>query len=243
MRQDSQDKELAIKYFEKKQIEAQPFPKTSAVPNPDFRLFIDGNLFAYCELKSIVPYELLSSQLPSGQICQVELNKDPSFNNIQNKIHEASIQLQSANPYHDLPNILFFINHNRHRNVGDLKEVIGVPQSSALDIPCPIYPKYRNRLLANDDLSAVDCIIFLESYDKEEDVEEAMILDDYAKAFIEDIGKDEKWAREAICKSPPSDKAYYFLLSESHFKDILKEKIGSKPYEVLPNFPSNVQKH
>lgn len=235
MPEDSRDKRLTIEYFRKKGIEAHLFPEISGISNPDFELYIDGDLLAYCELKSIIPYDLLSSNLPPGQICQIEHNNNPAFNNIQNKIHEASIQLKSANPNHGLPNILFFINHNRHRNVDDLKEVIGVPLSNASDVPCPLYPKYRNRLLINGDLLVVDYIIFLESHDKEEG-EEAVVLDDYAKDFLKYTGKDEKWAKEAICKHSPSDIAYYFLLSESHFPDILKEKISSKSYEALPKF-------
>jgi len=236
MPEDSYDKQLTIEYFKTKGIEARLYPKTSGMhKNPDFKLYVDGNLFAYCELKSIIHYELLSSNLPSGQICELEFNNDSSFNNIQKKIHDASIQLKSANPNHDLPNILFFINYNRHRNVGDLKEVIGVPLSNATDIPCPIYPKYRNSLLVKNDLSVVDYIIFVESHDKEERME-AIVLDDYAKDFIKDTGKEEKWAKEAICRHSPLDTAYYFLLSESHFPDILKERISSKSYEVLPKF-------
>jgi len=235
MPEDRQDKQLTIEYFKEKGIEARLFPKTSDMLNPDFKLYIDGDLFAYCELKSIIPYELLSSNLPSGQICQVELNGDPAFNNIQKKIHDAAKQLKSFNPCHNLPNIVFFINHTRHRNVGDLKEVIGVPLSNVSDIPCPLYPIYRNRLLIKDDLLVVDYIIFLESHEKQEG-EEAIVLDDYAKDFIKYTGKDEKWVKEVICKHSPSDTAYYFLLSESHFQDSLKENISSKYCEILTNF-------
>ena len=74
MPEDSQDKQLTIEYFKKKGIEARLFLKTSDISIPDFKLYIDGDLFAYCELKSIMPYELLSSNLPSGQIFQVQLN-------------------------------------------------------------------------------------------------------------------------------------------------------------------------
>ena len=107
MPEDSQDKQLIIEFFKRKGIEARSFSNTSGIPNPDFELYIDGRLFAYCELKSIIPYELPSSNLPSGQIFEVERN-DPAFNNIQNKIHEAAKQLRSVNPNHDLPNIEFF---------------------------------------------------------------------------------------------------------------------------------------
>jgi len=238
MPEDSQDKQLIIEFFKKKGIEARSFSKTSDMSNPDFELYIDGRLFAYCELKSIMPYELLSSNLPSGQIFQVEQNDSAAFNNIQKKIHDAAKQLRSVNPDHDLPNIVFFVNHNPHRNVGDLKEVIGVPSFNALDIPCPLYPKYRNRLLKNNDLLVLDYIIYLEFHDKEEKEEggEATALDDYAKDFLKFVGKDEKWAKEVIStKHSISNIAYYFLLDESRFQDVLKEKISSKYCEILTN--------
>jgi hypothetical protein len=208
------------------------------MPNPDFELYINGRLSAYCELKSIMPYELLSSNLPSGQIFHVNLNDSAAFNNIQNKIHEAAKQLRSINPDHDLPNIVFFINHNPHRNVEDLKEVIGVPSFNVLDIPCPLYPKYRNRLLINKDLPVLDYIIYLEFHDKEEKEEggEASLLDDYAKELLKCAGRNEKWANEVIStKHSILNTAYYFLLSESPFQDVLKEKISSKYCEILSN--------
>jgi hypothetical protein len=114
--------------------------------------------------------------------------------------------------------------------------VIGVPSFNALDIPCPLFPKYRNRLLINKDLPALDYFIYLEFYDKEEKEEdgETTALDDYAKNFLKYAGKDEKWAKEVIStKHSISMVAYYFLLAESRFQGALKEKISLKYYEIL----------
>jgi hypothetical protein len=236
MPEDSHDRKLIIEFFKRKGMQARPFSKTSDMPNPDFEIYIDARLSAYCELKSIMPYELLPSKLPSGQIIQVELNDSAAFNNIQNKIHEAAKQLRSINPNHDLPNIVFLVNHNPYRNVEDLKEVIGVQSFNALDIPCPLYPKYRNRLLRNEDLSVLDYIIYLEFHEKEEKEGggETIALDDYAKDFLKYVGKDEKWAKEVIStKHSISNIAYYFLLNESRFPDLLKEKISSRYCEIL----------
>jgi hypothetical protein len=123
-----------------------------------------------------------------------------------------------------------------HRNVGDLKEVIGVPSFNELDMSCPLYPKYRNRLLINKDIPVLDYFIYLEFHDKEEKEEdgEATALDDYAKDFLKYAGKGEKWAKEVIStKNSISNIAYYFLLAESRFQDALKEKISSKAWENL----------
>lgn len=162
MPEDTQDKQLVIKYFEKKGMEARPFPKTSAAPNPDFKVYTNGNLFAYCELKSIMPYELeLPPNLPSGQI-YVDLRNDPAFNTIQNKIHQASKQLRSANPGHDLPNIAFFINHHRYRGFPDLMRVttgqVSPQDPDVLDI------RYSKRLLEKDDLLVIDFVIWMDSF-------------------------------------------------------------------------------
>jgi hypothetical protein len=161
MPEDTQDKQLVIKYFEKKGMDARPFPKTSAVPNPDFKVYTDESLFAYCELKSIMPYELeIPPNLPSGQI-YIDLRNDPAFNTIQNKIHQASKQLRSVNPDHDLPNIAFFINHHRYRGFQDLMLVITgqiSPQHPILDI------HYLKRLLEKDDLSVIDFVIWMNSF-------------------------------------------------------------------------------
>ena len=192
MPEDSQDKQSVIKYFGKKGVEARLFPKTSAMPNPDLKLYIDGNLFAYCELKSIMPYELdLPTNFPSSQVYQ-NLHNDPAFNNIQNKIHEASKQLRSVNLDHDLPNIIFFINHHKYRGIQDLRWVIkGQPSEKAPDV---FDMTYLKRLLEKDDLSVVDYI---------------------------------------ICSDSFSDKAFYYVRSESPFRDILKQRISSKAWENL----------
>jgi hypothetical protein len=162
MPEDTLDKQLVIKYFEKKGIEARLFPKTSTILNPDFKVYIKGSLFAYCELKSIMPYELeMPPNLTSGQIYE-GLHNDPAFNTIQNKIHEASKQLRSANQNQGLPNIVFFINHHRYPGFPDLWWVITGQVSpknpDVLDI------RYLKRLLKKDDLPVIDFIIWMDSF-------------------------------------------------------------------------------
>jgi len=91
------DKKLVINYFASKSIDAKHFPKRKEGKKPDFELYLEKNLFAFCELKSIVDYEF------SG------LRHDPTYNKIQNKIHEAANQLKAANPEYTVPNIVFFM--------------------------------------------------------------------------------------------------------------------------------------
>ena len=91
-----------------------------------------------------------------------DLHKDPAFNNIQNKIHEASKQLKSANPKHDFPNIIFFINHHPLRGVQDLKWVMtGEVSSKAPDV---LNMRFLKRLSEDGDLSVIDFIIWKDSF-------------------------------------------------------------------------------
>lgn len=148
-----------IKYFKEKGIEARLSSKTDT-PNPDFELYFDDNLFAYCELKSIMPYELeIPSNITSGQIYEDE-HHDPAFNTIQSKIHEACKQLRSVNPNHVLPNIIFFINHHHGRGIPDLRWVItGQVSREVLDV---LDLRYLKRL--QKDLPVVDYFIWVDSF-------------------------------------------------------------------------------
>ena len=221
MPKDNQDKRFVIEFFRRKRIEASEIPEGSNGKTPDFKLYIGNDLFAYCELKSIMTQE-------------VRIQGNAPVNDIKKGIHQACKQLRSMNPDHKVPNIVFFLNHNHFRNVGDLQDVIGVSS-----LPGFFYSLYGNKLLGKGDLEVVDCIIFMEFKNKQvynkTDCGKTTVLDDFAKDFLMYTGKDEKWAKEAICKHSFPHKAYYFLStkSKSHFKNCLKEKISSKCCEIL----------
>lgn len=234
MPKDNQDKRFVIEFFRRKRVEAREIPQSSGRRTPDFELYIGNDLFAYCELKSIMPCESLFSNMPIGQVREVLIQGNAPVKDIKKDIHKACNQLRSMNPDHEVPNIVFFINHNRLRNVGDLQDVIGVKLSNVPGFFCPLY---RNKLLGKGDLEVADCVIFVEflgqKVDDKNDCGEATVLDDYAKDFLKYAGKDEKWAKEAICKKSFPHKAYYFLSTKSHLQDCLKEKISSKRCEIL----------
>ncbi len=107
-----EDKNRAIAYFKLKNIEARPISKKKAGKTPDLDLYIDDTLFGCCEIKSIVDYDYMGER------------PDPTYNKIQNKIHEAAKQFAAYNPKHSVPNLLFFINHFQHAGFQDLWTVL-----------------------------------------------------------------------------------------------------------------------
>lgn len=145
------DKELAISYFMSKSIDAKHFPKQKEGKKPDFELYLEKRLFGFCELKSIVDYEF------SG------LRHDPTYNKIQNKIHEAASQLKNANPEHSVANIIFFINHTDKVGWADLWLVL-TGQVMPHDQPSEIVDfTYLKRIVEKDDLAVVDYIIWADT--------------------------------------------------------------------------------
>jgi len=146
------DKERVINYFMSKKVDAKHFPKRKEGKKPDFEIYLEKNLFAFCELKSIADYEF------SG------LRHDPTYNKIQNKIHEAAKQLKSANPGHIVPNIIFFVNHIDKVNFGDLWIVLTgqvMPPNRLSEI---VDVTYLERLVKKDDLSIVDYIVWADTF-------------------------------------------------------------------------------
>ncbi|MEK6776536.1 MAG: hypothetical protein AABY87_06605 [bacterium] len=143
------DKNLALNFFRLKNIEARHFPKKLAGgKKPDFMLFRKDVLFGYCELKSIMDYDFFGER------------RDSTYNKIQNKIHDASKQFTSSNADHTLPNILFFINHSKKLNYGDLWLVLtgqAMPPNHNSD---PIDIRYLRRLSIKGDLLNIDYIIW-----------------------------------------------------------------------------------
>lgn len=147
------DKEKVAEFFITKKIEARPISSHVKSKEPDFELYIGGKLWGYCELKSI------SKDNWTGG-----LRSDPTYNNIQNKIHESHKQLKAANPKHEFPNIICFINHHTYRGYIDLITVLTGKYS--LGNPDVTDFRYLKRLIARDAIDIIDCIIWMEKDNK-----------------------------------------------------------------------------
>ncbi len=147
MKEDKADKGLVVNFFKAKNIEARCFGKKQMDKNPDFELLINGERFGYCELKSIIEYKVLGE------------HSDPTYNKIQNKIHESTKQFLSVNPDHKVPNILFFINHHGYVGYQDLWFVL-TGRTTPDQTSDPIDLRYLERLIKNGDIEKIDFIIW-----------------------------------------------------------------------------------
>ncbi len=144
------DKLLVIKFFKTRNIEARHFSKKSKGKKADFELYSGNHIFGYCELKSILDYKF------SG------LRHDPTYNKIQNKIHEAAKQFHSANPDHLNLNIIFFINHTKKVGWQDLWYVLTGQVTPPNQPTEPIDLRYLNRLAKKGDLTIIDYFIWVD---------------------------------------------------------------------------------
>lgn len=99
--------------------------ETVAGRTPDFRVTRDGQLVAYCEVKSPRDDWLdnLLSSAPPGQIVGGGRN-DPTFNRVARHIEKAATQFDAVNSARAVPNILVFVNHADTGHYGDLVETV-----------------------------------------------------------------------------------------------------------------------
>lgn len=147
-----EDKNLAIKLFKLKNIEARHFPKKSKGKKADFELYLENYLFGYCELKSILDYEWQGER------------HDPTYNKIQSKIHQASKQFKSVNPHHSRPNLVFFVNHTNKVGWRDLWYVLTGQATPPNQSAEPIDLCYFNRLSKKGDLAITDYFIWADVF-------------------------------------------------------------------------------
>lgn len=82
----------------------------------------DHQVLFFCEVKTVARDEWLKQQLnavPPGTLAG-GARKDPIFNHISNKIHEAVQQFDAVNSDLKYPNVLIFVNHDDQCNFLDL---------------------------------------------------------------------------------------------------------------------------
>jgi ribosomal protein L30 len=115
--------------FDPKGIVLHKFGRKEKRKNPDFKLYKDGKLVAYCEVKSPrddwafdFPHDLQ----PGEHLAKVR--RDPTAINLADHIGKAAEQFDAVNPDRAVPNILVFVNHARLRGPPDLHmAVAGAP--------------------------------------------------------------------------------------------------------------------
>jgi hypothetical protein len=120
------DEELAAKYLAERGFQVARIGQDRFAKTPDFRLLKDGQLVAYCEVKTFERDVWLDKMLAEAQPGSLAggLRSDPIYNRITNAIHTAARQLVSANPNHDALNILVIVNRDKPASYHDLVSVI-----------------------------------------------------------------------------------------------------------------------
>jgi hypothetical protein len=114
---------------------------------PDYRVFKNADLVAYCEAKHVQYDEWLEKQLVQAQPLQLigGLRHDPIFNRLTAHIHTAHKQFIAVNPRYDHPNILVLANSDRHCTfVGDLLGVLTGNFYGASGAVEPIFKEYSD---------------------------------------------------------------------------------------------------
>jgi len=176
------DKDIAIDFFKLKNIDARTISKKNSGKTPDLDLFIEETLFGCCEIKSIVDYDFTGER------------PDPTYNKIQNKIHEAAKQFADYNSGHSVPNILFFINHYQNIGFQDLWTVLTgqvTPPNKPSEL---LLANYAKRLNRKKDLEYIDYFIWLD------------VAKGLACYTINDTTHFQKILKEKLCS-----KAYEYL--------------------------------
>lgn len=121
------DLELAAEWFAANDLHAQRFTdvEVGTRKTPDFRVFRDGQLVAYCEVKSPRD-EWLDDQLKDAEPFRIAggVRDDPTFNRIAGLVRKAVKQLDAVNPDRRLPNIVVFVNWADASHFRDLDETL-----------------------------------------------------------------------------------------------------------------------
>lgn len=90
---------------------------------PDFKVYKDGQLVFFCEVKSIdnSPWpDFISIDNYEDNNIEPASRPDRTYDRIANKTYDASKQFESVNKSHNIPNVLAFVNHEKLSDFTDL---------------------------------------------------------------------------------------------------------------------------
>jgi hypothetical protein len=93
---------------------------------PDLEIRLDGELVAYCEVKSPGQDTWLEDQFARAEPGEIVggARDDPIFNRLSTHIYKAAKQLDTVNPDRTVPNILVMVNHDNASGPSDLYETV-----------------------------------------------------------------------------------------------------------------------
>ena len=92
---------------------------------PDFRVYINGELIFYCEVKNAQKDMWLDEKFEKAALGEIVggLRKDPVFNRLSAHIHKARKQFDAVNKDENLPNVLACCNEDQQSGFLDLLAV------------------------------------------------------------------------------------------------------------------------
>jgi hypothetical protein len=137
---------------------------------PDFRVFRDNALVAYCEAKHIQEDDWLAERLRKTGPLQIVggSRPDPILNRFTAHIHRASQQFAAVNPNHELPNILVLANADTSCTFhGDLVGVLTGNFYAKGGSVEPIFERYANGRIRDEKVS-IDLYVWWDYWKREE---------------------------------------------------------------------------
>jgi hypothetical protein len=137
---------LAIGFFASHKMTVERFGKNELrrTQTPDFKVFKDHNIAAYCEAKHIQQDAWLENEMKNAHPLEIVggARPDPIFNRLTTLVHKAAAQFDAVNSSGDYPNILVFANSDRRCMFSDLIGVLtgnGYTDSRQIE---PIFKQY-----------------------------------------------------------------------------------------------------
>jgi hypothetical protein len=132
---------------------------------PDFRVFKQSDLVAYCEAKHVQRDEWLDEKLKKAEPLELVggMRPDPIFNRLTAHIHTAAKQFAAVNPNREYPNILFFQNSDKACKMADLLAVLKGNFYAEGGIVEPIYKAFSEGRIKDEKLT-IDVYLWLDDW-------------------------------------------------------------------------------
>jgi len=149
------DENTVKDFFEEKGLRVERFDDTEMTQKtPDFKVYLDDRLVFYCEVKSIFEDGVEGAR------------EDPTYNKIQNKVHEAVKQFNSINLDKEYLNVLALVNHEFGTDEVDLISILTGNFYSESGEKYPLFKKYSEGRI-KDGKKIIDLYLWFERVDKQ----------------------------------------------------------------------------
>ena len=122
------------------------------IKSPDFKVYNNGELALFCEVKNAQQDEWLDKEIeqaPIGEIV-VGVRKDPVFNRLTTHIHKARKQFDAVNEDEVIPNVLAFYNEDDNSGFLDLLAVTTGNYFAEDGSVFPVYKKFSDGRIKSD---------------------------------------------------------------------------------------------